>query len=456
MRRSMVRHLISALLLVACLVTGPAAGQGPLEGVWHRTPYALLEDNGEILIAFQVSCYRYAEGTWLPPLDSREWDTPAYTGLPEKAVLDLLRQQGFDEPVLAVAKYVWGDLAFVLFGVGEDEQERVSEQIVLRRSGKGWAPLTEINLDDLFFMAVSGHLFVEKPWMREYPAANIEGLEVWERPGGDSDNPLRIYLRLSEERYRTLDEVSRSSPHLGRLIDLARTDDLGQFIDAYNTVLHPEVLSNFENTPEAYETFMKGLQQPGELRLLRELRGENRVVSFILYAGHNAAEGPLDVWPFILDGDWRLTTFLFPDDPARERRHLVVNSLIHTAPFREVVRELTMTGRPVVEFGTRDSVALEGSGTVELPVVLSWPAREAVSVSYAVTGGEATAGEDFELAPGRAEIRAGDLSTTVVVRLLDDRAREEEETVVVTLRGPSAAASLGSRSAITLRIVDDD
>lgn len=83
-------------------------------------------------------------------------------------------------------------------------------------------------------------------------------------------------------------------------------------------------------------------------------------------------------------------------------------------------------------------------------------ATNPTTVDYAVTSGSATgSGIDFTLASGTATIPAGDSTTTIALSLVDDSLDEDDETLVVTLTNPSNA-NVGSNSAFTYTIQDND
>ena len=113
-------------------------------------------------------------------------------------------------------------------------------------------------------------------------------------------------------------------------------------------------------------------------------------------------------------------------------------------------------GPPVVSFSTPVVVVYENQGTVLLPVVLSAPTSDTVTVDYAVTGGTATGGGvDYTLTPGTLTFGPGQVSTNVVIGLVNDTLSEGTETIHLRLSNP-VHANLGEFPTQTVIIVDDE
>ena len=123
--------------------------------------------------------------------------------------------------------------------------------------------------------------------------------------------------------------------------------------------------------------------------------------------------------------------------------------LDHVALFGDGQPALT------VGFAQRD-YAVEEGGEASLVVALSAASATTVTVDFAVTGGTATAGDDFTTPPvSTLTFPPGVTEQTLVLAAIDDASEEEDETVVVTLANPNGA-SLGARSEATLTIADND
>jgi len=79
-----------------------------------------------------------------------------------------------------------------------------------------------------------------------------------------------------------------------------------------------------------------------------------------------------------------------------------------------------------------------------------------VTVSYQTSGGTATPGSDYTTASGVLTFAAGQASRTFTLPITLDGDDEDNETVGMQLSAPGGGATLGSRSAATLTIVDND
>ncbi|MBN1676332.1 MAG: DUF2341 domain-containing protein, partial [Kiritimatiellae bacterium] len=107
-----------------------------------------------------------------------------------------------------------------------------------------------------------------------------------------------------------------------------------------------------------------------------------------------------------------------------------------------------------VEFGAATSGGTEGE-TVPVPVRLTTPCAQTVTVSYAVAGGTADSASDYALGDGTLTFPPGMTNLTVGVALTDDTVNEESETIVIALADPVHAV-LGAVSVHTCTIADDD
>ncbi|MHC4620730.1 MAG: Calx-beta domain-containing protein [Planctomycetota bacterium] len=109
--------------------------------------------------------------------------------------------------------------------------------------------------------------------------------------------------------------------------------------------------------------------------------------------------------------------------------------------------------RPQVAFDANTTRNTEYAGLANIPVSLSWPPIETVTVDYEVTGGTATGGGvDYTLEPGILTFNPGESTKSIGMVIINDGIDEEHETVVITLSNP-AHAHLGSRSVHTSTII---
>ena len=110
----------------------------------------------------------------------------------------------------------------------------------------------------------------------------------------------------------------------------------------------------------------------------------------------------------------------------------------------------------VFQFVSTASTAVEHSGAAGFVVARTGNLTETTSVNYAVTAGTAAAGTDFVAATGTINFAGGDLYKVVTVKVNDDTTPESSETVVVTLTSANGGSAVGTPSAATLTILDDD
>jgi hypothetical protein len=109
-----------------------------------------------------------------------------------------------------------------------------------------------------------------------------------------------------------------------------------------------------------------------------------------------------------------------------------------------------------VQFGAANYSVDEGGVSVNLTVTRTLATSELATVDYQVTGGTATNGADYTLAPGTLTFNPGEKTKTIPIPIVDDALAEGNESVVVTLGTPSGGLSLGTLSQTTLWIVDND
>ena len=122
----------------------------------------------------------------------------------------------------------------------------------------------------------------------------------------------------------------------------------------------------------------------------------------------------------------------------------------------DYIRVITRAANPTVDFNITSSNGAESVSSTALTVDLSFASTQNVTVDYAVTGTATGSGTDYTLANGTLTISAGATSGTITIgSIIDDSLDEANETVIVTLSNPSNA-TLGSDSAHTYTITDND
>lgn len=103
-----------------------------------------------------------------------------------------------------------------------------------------------------------------------------------------------------------------------------------------------------------------------------------------------------------------------------------------------------------VGFRSPTSAQDETSGTVMVPVALSAPAGDIVTVRYRFTGGTATPGADFEGTDGELTFAPGATEAAIPVVIRDDDLEEPIETIDLELSAPSNARLGASRHTVTI------
>lgn len=110
-----------------------------------------------------------------------------------------------------------------------------------------------------------------------------------------------------------------------------------------------------------------------------------------------------------------------------------------------------------LQFTTSALTAAENTDSVTLTVTRLGSTDGDVSVSYAATGGTATAGTDYGAFGGTLTWMSGESAPkTITIPLVNDPDAETAETLVVKLLTPSQPGALGSPATLTVTIADDE
>lgn len=120
-------------------------------------------------------------------------------------------------------------------------------------------------------------------------------------------------------------------------------------------------------------------------------------------------------------------------------------------------QHLAVFSSNTIGFSSAASSGAESITPANLQVTLATTNAADTTVQYAVTGGSASgSGVDYTLASGTATVIAGTLTTNIPITIVNDDLHELGETIVVTLSSPSSNAVLGSNTAHTYTITDND
>ncbi|MBE0675173.1 MAG: hypothetical protein IH591_10965, partial [Bacteroidales bacterium] len=112
--------------------------------------------------------------------------------------------------------------------------------------------------------------------------------------------------------------------------------------------------------------------------------------------------------------------------------------------------------RPEVNFTVPSGSGLESITNVTVEASLTYPHTSDVSFDYASTGGTATSGVVYILAPGTVTITAGSVTGTFNITVINDGLVEPNETVITAITNPSAGLTIGTQNSYTYTILNDD
>ncbi|WP_420610956.1 Calx-beta domain-containing protein [Candidatus Poriferisodalis sp.] len=151
------------------------------------------------------------------------------------------------------------------------------------------------------------------------------------------------------------------------------------------------------------------------------------------------------------------------DDFRQEPDETVILTLTGGAGYQIGARgthTLTITDQdvsPTAAFATAADQASENAGTHQVTLTVQPAPAAPITVRYTISG-TATRSIDYTAPTGTVTVPAGDTTAAVHIPITDDTANEGDETVVLTLTAPAGSAGylLGSPTAFTLTIVDDD
>jgi Protein of unknown function (DUF3500)/Calx-beta domain len=110
-----------------------------------------------------------------------------------------------------------------------------------------------------------------------------------------------------------------------------------------------------------------------------------------------------------------------------------------------------------ISFSSPAFRVLEGAGSANIEVQRTGGSDGAVSVAYAVTGGTASNGTDYQSVSGVLNWSDGDAaSKTIAIPVFNNASIGNSKTVIITLSNPTGGAALGTNILTTLTIDDDD
>lgn len=116
----------------------------------------------------------------------------------------------------------------------------------------------------------------------------------------------------------------------------------------------------------------------------------------------------------------------------------------------------TTNAAGIFRFTTSTFSVNENAGTVNITIVRTGGNQGTVTVDYAVAGGTATAGTDFEASTAKLTFAPKETSKTFTVRILDDANSEGTEAATITLTNPTNGAIIAAPGTATISIIDNE
>ncbi len=109
----------------------------------------------------------------------------------------------------------------------------------------------------------------------------------------------------------------------------------------------------------------------------------------------------------------------------------------------------------VVRPGSAEVTETDAATTVDVPLTLSEPATNTVSVDWRTVDNSATAPGDFTAASGTAVFSPGETQTSVSIQVRGDNLPEPREIVVVQLSNPQNS-TIGGWLGLGFAFINDD
>ncbi len=211
----------------------------------------------------------------------------------------------------------------------------------------------------------------------------------------------------------------------------------------------------------------------GQVVITATLSGPTHLVVTVDYTTTLGTASISDYTPVsgTLSFDPGITTQVFQlaitDDVVKELAetvNLVLNNPVNASSGSPSTATLTISDnddQPTVRFSTSSYTINEGLGTATITVTLSNPSGSSVTVNYTTTNDTASAPGDYTTTSGTLtfdparQMQDGTLIQTFTVSINNDALDEVDEVINLNLSSPTNA-NLGSPSAATLTITDDD
>ena len=171
-----------------------------------------------------------------------------------------------------------------------------------------------------------------------------------------------------------------------------------------------------------------------------------------------AADGTLTFTPGLTQTAFAVALLpVTPGGPDRDFSMTLISPTVAAlgAPATATVTLHNDAPLPAVRFSGAVYTVGESSGSATITVTLSAASGLTATVHYATSNGTATAGSDYTPVSGTLTFAPGQVQQVFTVPITNDVQAEPSETVLLMLSSPSQAV-LGSPSAASLTILDDD
>ncbi|MBA3711435.1 MAG: tandem-95 repeat protein [Pyrinomonadaceae bacterium] len=127
-----------------------------------------------------------------------------------------------------------------------------------------------------------------------------------------------------------------------------------------------------------------------------------------------------------------------------------------TASSNTATVQIMVNSGGTLEFSAASYTVNEQDSTAIVTVLRGGDSTQSVTVNYATSSTDATAGVDYTATSGTLVFAAGVTSQQFTVPILEDTISEATETITLTLSVPTTGAILGPQSTATLTITDND
>lgn len=403
-----INRFILSVITVLGLMPTIALGGEVFPGKICNEPYAGLSDGNNALIAIQTYGYMYATNCMLSTTDNSVLTNSTYLDSPEEYISRFVRAVTSMNDLLFVNKVGEGEEIGITVGIYTNSSSPETRMtFILMRTNQTYISLLPTTNADIavdhdapFFWAYSLHPFDPYVYCDSYPCANTNGMAKMEF--GIGSNDCAVFAKFTTNTWQIVGDMLSSKPELSRIVSLALSDDVTNFVSVFSSERYPQLLqSDFTNDTPRYESAMRAWQEPDKLCLLTSIDGQSNVIDFVMPVSmqlDTSKVGLVQVLKFVKEGaDFALTPrFAHPinldtnDQISFDKQELKLGSLdnmLDSELFCKGVVKYVMTTPPYASFAESESTMYSILGTSQVAVVLSWASKtqEIVEVIASIT-----------------------------------------------------------------------